>query len=421
MLKWEDLFTPPKRKKTLDRRPRSQGVTNQTWSQIPGVPGIQGVTDIAAGVKEIWDGYNAGRNGIIIQDQMQKPGQGIPSIQTCASSLAVFFKRKNAFDLFSVFLNGISVVAQFVEVLQGPSALEEIGQNIHRELEAQTGLTAPKTFAKQVHKVIMHQTSLLYEDGIPHFYFLYHPDTDWHGYFFDIVSQKPLPPNLLGVSENLDALCLWMIFLRQHLDRDNRRKVRFHLIIPAYRPMFIKDPLIFPDRLFPLTVQGLKHDSKEYVWFNLPTLNDTDAYSLELKDVGNIHQPPSGGEAEAVGQFAASTAGGFATAIVEASLAPPILAPFVFLKSGVKGMVGAVQATKQARDSLNQKPPRVLGQSINDDGDRGGSNEDGIRNGPSEAEFTVQPGTQTVARRRNDELENRRRRRRRHHRAKLTY
>jgi hypothetical protein len=127
---------------------------------------------------------------------MQKTGeafrQGIPSIQTCADSLATYFKRKNAFELFSAFLNGMSAVAQFVEVLQGSSAFKEIGQKIHRELEAQTGLTAPEIFAKQVHKVIVHEASVAYEDGVRHFHFLYHPDTDWHGYFFDIVSRNPV-------------------------------------------------------------------------------------------------------------------------------------------------------------------------------------------------------------------------------------
>ncbi|KKZ66810.1 hypothetical protein EMCG_07499 [[Emmonsia] crescens] len=425
MVNWEELFAPSKGKKKSSGRPWKGGDANQTWSQIPGIPGIPGVTDITAVAKTIWEGYSTERNGRVYRDEMHKTGdavrQGIPSIQTCAESLAVFFKRKNAFDLFSAFLNGIRVVAQFVEVLQGPSALEEIGHNIHRELEAQTGLRAPKTFAKQVHKVIMHQTSLLHEDGIPHFYFLYHPDTDWHGYFFDIVSQKPLPRNLLGVSENLDALCLWMIFLRQYLDRDDNRKVRFHLIIPAYRPMFIKDPLIFPNKLFPLTVQGLKHDSKEYVWFNLPTLNDTDAYSLDLKDVGNIYQPPSGGQdAGAMTTLAASTAGWIGATVWATSLAAPILAPFVFLSSGVSGMVSAVQATKHVHESVNQKRPRVLGQCINNDDDGEGENgsSTSISLPLSAQEFTVQPGTQTVSRRRRHEHENRRRRHRRHHRAK---
>ncbi|PGG96912.1 hypothetical protein GX51_07604 [Blastomyces parvus] len=427
-----ELFSPAKGKRKLSGRRHKPGTgdSNQAWSQISGIPGL---VDLTAGVKHIWDGYNNERNGRVYRDEMRKTGdavrQGIPSIQTCAQSLAVFFKRKNAFDLFSAFLNGLRVVAQFVEVLQGRSALEEIGRDIHRELQAQTGLKAPKTFAKQVYKVIRHQTSLLHEDGVPHFYFLYHPDTDWHGYFFDIVSRNPLPPNLLGVSENLDALCLWMIFLRQHLDRDDRKRARFHLIIPAYRPMLIKDPLIFPDKLFPLTVQGLKHDSKEYVWFNLPTLNDTDAYSLDLKDVGNIYQPPSTGQgAAAATTFAASTAGWIGITLWATSLAAPILAPFALMGSGVSGMVGAVQATKHVHQSFSQKQPRVLGQPIDgDDGDGGdgsgndnnnninnGSSADDTKQSVSADEFTIQPDTQTVSPKRRYEHENRRRRHRRH-------
>ncbi|EEQ91474.2 uncharacterized protein BDCG_06594 [Blastomyces dermatitidis ER-3] len=427
-----EFFAAAKGKRKASGRRHKPGGSdpNQAWSLIPGIPNL---VDLTAGVKDIWEGYNSERNGRVYRDEMRKTGdavrQGIPSIQTCAQSLAVFFKRKNAFDLFSAFLDGLRVVAQFVEVLQGRSALEEIGRDIHRELQAQTGLKAPKTFAKQVYKVIRHQTSLLHEDGVPHFYFLYHPDTDWHGYFFDIVSQNPLPPNLLGVSENLDALCLWMIFLRQHLDRDDNRRARFHLIIPAYRPMLIKDPLIFPDKLFPLTVQGLKHDSKEYVWFNLPTLNDTHAYSLDLKDVGNIYQPPSNGQdAAAATTFAASTAGWIGITLWATSLAAPILAPFVLMGSGVSGMVGAVQATKHVHESFKQKLPRVLGQQrIDDDnaecGDGNGNNNNNNNNGSSAdstnqpvsaGEFTVQPGTHIVSHRRHYEHENRRRRRRRH-------
>ncbi|EXJ59324.1 uncharacterized protein A1O5_12205 [Cladophialophora psammophila CBS 110553] len=88
----------------------------------------------------------------------------------------------------------MSAVAQFVEILQGSSALEEVGQKIHCELEAQRGLTAPKTFTKQVQNVIFHETPVAHEDGNRHLYFLYHPDIDWRGYFLDIVSRKPLSP-----------------------------------------------------------------------------------------------------------------------------------------------------------------------------------------------------------------------------------
>lgn len=387
------------KKKSSDKRTKTKNAKGTVWTQIPGIPTVTG------GIKDLWEGWSTERNGRVLRDEMRMTGnafrQGIPNIQTCADSLAIFFKRKNAFELFSAFLNGMSIVAQFVEVLQGSSALEEIGRGIHSELEAQTGLTAPKIFAEQVHKVIVHETSVIHEDGVRHFYFLYHPDTDWRGYFFNIVSRNPLPPNLLGVSENLDALCMWMIFLRQHIDKHDK-KVRFHLIIPAYRPMLIKDPLIFPEKLFPLTIQGLVHNSNKYVWFNLPTLDEISAHSLELKHVGNMYRRPSEWrQAATFGTFVSSGAAWVGTVAVATSLAAPPLAPIAFLATSIPGAVGVIKATSHVEKMFEEPPPRVLGQGYTD----------------GEDNVSVQPRTHIVSsrpRQDRDDEDRRRRHRRRH-------
>ena len=176
--------------------------------------------------------------------------------------------------------------------------------------------------------------------------------------------------------------------------------------------MLIKDPLIFPEKLFPLTVQGLVHDSKEYVWFNLPTLDKISAHSLELKHVGNMYRPPSEWRVAAtMGTFVGTTATWMGAVGAAASItAAPPLAILLSLTTGVAGMAGVVKATTYVDEMFEERPPRVLGQQCTDGGDDGEDN----NNRPLSAEdFTVQPGTHTVSSRRGRDCEDRRRRHRR--------
>jgi len=55
--------------------------------------------------------------------------------------------------------------------------------------------------------------------------------------------------------------------------------------MPAYSRTFFKRPLWFGDYLFPLTLHGLIHNSRPYVWVNLP---EPTLGGLILNGVANV-------------------------------------------------------------------------------------------------------------------------------------
>ena len=143
------------------------------WLSLPMLSTVSGVIDT----------YTNFENG---RAQRQALKEGIPMVKCFLSTLEAHFRQKNFLELLSTFLLATNTAAYWVEVLQGSSALEEIGRKIHREIEAQTGLMAAKIFAEQVDKTIRLETSSTTSSN-SHLYFLYHPDTDWHAEFFSRV------------------------------------------------------------------------------------------------------------------------------------------------------------------------------------------------------------------------------------------
>ncbi|TGO20505.1 hypothetical protein BPAE_0289g00030 [Botrytis paeoniae] len=283
----EKLFAVAAPKKGSSRSSSNQtSIAPMHLEQIFRFPGV--LTEVSSVVKNLSEGYTTYQNGAALRNQLESV---MPEVQTFASGMNRYLKNKNWLDLFQTFLVGANVVAAFMEVLQGSSGLEEIGLKIYGELEAQTGLAAPDKFAKHVDKYIRKEAASVYGGDEEHLYFLYHPDTDWHGEFHDIVQNKPVPSNFVGMSENLHALCTWMLFMRKRLER-SRINARFHLLIPAYRPMVVRTAFVFPEELYPLTVRGHIHNSKEYVWLNLPTMKDVPSDLFEMSNVGNIAALP---------------------------------------------------------------------------------------------------------------------------------
>ncbi|KAF3023553.1 hypothetical protein E8E14_010299 [Neopestalotiopsis sp. 37M] len=201
-------------------------------------------------------------------------------------------QRINWQGALEMFLRTSSIAACALEVLQGSSRLEEIGIKIHAEMQAQTGLDAPYKFAKHVSDYIHQNTSEIRSKDFRHLYFLYHPDTDWHGEFHTIVTRHELSSAFLGMSESLEALCAWMAYIRALLKDKFGKKAsqhtRFHLLIPSYRPLAIKQPLNFDKRLLPLTIHGHIHDSQQRVWLNLPGMDDFEPGTIGLVNIGNI-------------------------------------------------------------------------------------------------------------------------------------
>ncbi|KAI9035886.1 uncharacterized protein KD926_002640 [Aspergillus affinis] len=249
---------------------------------------------------------------------------GIPAIKCFISALATHFQHQNYLELFYAFIAGSNAIVYWVEL------------RLKLSQDKWTNAFDMKLIARL---------------DSEHIYFLYHPDTDWHAEFFDLVKNNSLPVNFLGLSENLDSLCAWMLFLRRHLN-GKAAKARFYLVIPAYRPMLVKDPLEFPEELFPLTVRCDIHDSNPYVWLNLPTVDNLSSDLLHLDRIGNLARPPSEWEGPAVAAAALGTflLGAATTIALEGaiSVAFPPLAPV----AAIGGIIGTVAAADGAQSTV---------------------------------------------------------------------
>ncbi len=228
-----------------------------------------------------------------------KTGSTLPAVEAFCSNVQRYVKNPEKWvKMFQAFAAG-SITMGVLQVLQGTAELERIGIKIHGEIQAHTGLEAPKKFSEIVMHYLESETSTVHGDALDHLYFLYHPDTDWHGWFWHRMKNRPFPDNFLGMSEHLELICAFMLFTRRNLRR-SRRSARFHLLIPSYRPLAVRQPYVFSEELYPLTIHGVRHDAQTRVWLNLPGVGGPSSPSspasasdrLELKDVENIAAMP---------------------------------------------------------------------------------------------------------------------------------
>lgn len=172
---------------------------------------------------------------------------------------------------FYPFCVAVGVAVQCIQVYQGQQIIAAL-REVKQELAVQTGLDAPQKFATQVYDYINQKTKETAKYGKKHLFFLYHPDTDWHPPFSTMVESRPLPDTFYGMSENLDALCVWMRFIRIMFTKTKElgKNTMFHILMPAYRPFVIEEPLVFSEVLQPLCIHGMIHNNMPYVQLNLP-------------------------------------------------------------------------------------------------------------------------------------------------------
>ncbi|KAL8399415.1 hypothetical protein RB596_008012 [Gaeumannomyces avenae] len=194
---------------------------------------------------------------------------------------------------------GIAFVA--VKVLQGEAALERIAQSldgIHAAQQAQVALTAQRDFPAHVHEMVherVMQTSA--DPDMDHWFFVWHPDNDWHPGFFRKLEERPIGPAFCGYTHQLDTAFAFMRAARRRIAAKEaqarsrgkgRKPVRLHLLIPAYRHILILDPVRVPDDIGDFVMEGRIHDNRYLVVFNLPA----DHASRYTRDVGTYRTPP---------------------------------------------------------------------------------------------------------------------------------
>lgn len=131
-------------------------------------------------------------------------------------------------------------------------------------------------FGAYVHRFVKNEMTVVYRtpDGADHehhFFYVWHPDSDWYPAFEGRQTEDPLGPAFGGYHDDLATICLRMRSDRQAVitTTDYGRAAAFHLVIPAYYPLVIDRPVKFANELLPLVITGSRHRSTDLVWLSL--------------------------------------------------------------------------------------------------------------------------------------------------------
>ncbi|QKX58846.1 uncharacterized protein TRUGW13939_05974 [Talaromyces rugulosus] len=264
------------------------------------------------------------------------------------------------------------------EVHQGVQALKKIGESldginkamIDRNSIYTQGSAGEDGFATHVYDYIETSIEATTKDSSAdnHRYFVYHPDTNWYPAFHRLIRNNPLPGGFCAKSDDLDQLCLIMQTARRTLVEasDAGKDINFHLLIPAWSPISITEPLHFPDDLQPFRVEGLKYQGKPYVTFNLPferarllygirNLRDPEGWNT-LSNVGASTTWLVGGTVLNTACLALGLCAGVATGLGTVIVVPIWGGGFFGTATTI-----ALPATYAVRDALHERPPRILG------------------------------------------------------------
>lgn len=330
------------------------------------------VTGAATDLSDIWNKTKLTNAKTRLLDAQAKAATAStgPTVQAFGSPLKALFGSKSCLEIFGTFLSTAQVIIAAIDVVYNEAELAKIGIRIAEGIEAQVGLSAPAKFSNHVRLFVKHHINYIPDSQKgQHYFFLYHPDTDWHPHFADALEESPLPDELIAMSENLDALVTYMRFFRWHLKRRAKKeRVQlqdsvFHLLIPAYRPMFLKAALKFPD-LGMFVIHGDIHNSKPYVWFNLPRLTTYPGPFLALSGIGNITRKPTKWKNPVQGTALAGEAGvtGYGAWYVGAAVATPLLATAASSVVVVSGIYAMYKTYQGIESWLGEEVPRLLGE-----------------------------------------------------------
>lgn len=175
-----------------------------------------------------------------------------------------------------------------VIALQGREASEKLGE-IHDTLDAQTALVSTEKFASYVWKYLRKRIGETSNEagGASHWFFVYHPDTNWHIDFYALVEDDTMLKRLIAYSHSLPHLCYFMMHIRTCLQkRGSKKRIVFHLLMPAYRRIYIKEKLAFNPGLYPLVLEGHIYNSAPFV--TLRVINKPERNAFRMREIHNL-------------------------------------------------------------------------------------------------------------------------------------
>ncbi|RFU31131.1 hypothetical protein B7463_g5197, partial [Scytalidium lignicola] len=141
-------------------------------------------------------------------------------------------------NLFS----SITIAIEILKIYQAEQIRQEL-KGISDQIRIYNNLVAgggggPDGFARHVLDFINLKIAEYTADGKAHRFFVYHPDTHWHGAFSRIRQESGFAQqSFLGLSHDLFAVFRLMLCTRVALEEtmgENAKNIIFHLLIPSY-------------------------------------------------------------------------------------------------------------------------------------------------------------------------------------------
>ncbi|KAJ0122046.1 hypothetical protein J7T55_002557 [Diaporthe amygdali] len=254
---WSKVFNKKTSKslKTTAKRVKTQ----LEWA----IPGLR----VVNAVNTVWKATEVAGN---VSSAAQTVNEAIPEVVLAGKSIASSASKAAYAAAFTSVISTVGTFGGLAIAYQGTQALNRIARdlnNISRSTVAHIGLTAPREFAQNVCDFINEKMHMHPDKGrTEHAFFVYHPDTDWTSPFADILWNGGLHDRegrYRGRTSNLDFATIMML---QTLEREEEpgKKLKLHLIIPAYRLLLIEEPIRLPEALGELRIHGKIHDSTEW-------------------------------------------------------------------------------------------------------------------------------------------------------------
>ncbi|RDW64341.1 uncharacterized protein DSM5745_09752 [Aspergillus mulundensis] len=313
----------------------------------------------------------SGESGTNIQEVVadNTSAQATSAASASSGPAESFLDRINYLECWNTALRTIQT-AQAQQIIR---ALNVIADHLgDRNCIAVMGAGGPDGFARPIYDLIkMKINKIDAADRKNHRFFIYHDSNNWHPAFERLTRENTLPSQFVNnPCDDLDHVCLFMREVRQKLiakDEKLGKAITFHLLIPSWSKLQIKEPLHFPEDLYPLQIEGLKHGGQDQVELNLPR-----APVGLLHGVSNVLDPNhwntiAGGTSAAVtvqtvgwGINGACLAVGIGLGTLTG--AGMLLAAPVWVGSAALAMPASAPVIEETiYDALREEDPRVLG------------------------------------------------------------
>ncbi|RSL79877.1 hypothetical protein CDV31_017169, partial [Fusarium ambrosium] len=210
-----------------------------------------------------------------------------------SKEIRIVHEAFNSSSVFTIAFQSAAVVAISLTLLSVDDAIKRVGsalEDIRNELAianvAKVQGWDKYGFGGHVHGFVAHEMAAVKNSKNQHYFYVWHPDTDWYQKFDEKREKKPLGPNFGGYNSDLNTICLRMSSDRAALTKLTKHgpDAIFHLLIPTYFPIVMSEPVAFHDSLLPLVITGQTHREANFVWF---VLRDPPE-ELTLRSIGTL-------------------------------------------------------------------------------------------------------------------------------------